>query len=72
MDAARTSYGLECRGPGAVGDVRDDLERDPEAGQARHRHGMGTQIEHVLGVSRVQHRHPEVGEQELRRARHRR
>ncbi len=55
----------DLHGPRAVGDVRGDFERDPKAGQPRHRHSMGTKVEHVLGVSRIQYGHSEVSEQEL-------
>ncbi len=54
---------LDLAGP--VGDIRDDLQCDPQAAAARHRDGMRPQVEHVLRIGRVEDGHPEVGEQDL-------
>ena len=61
----RDAVAVDQDPPGAVGDVGDDLQRDPQPAGTGHRHGVHAQVEHVLWVSRVQDRHPEVGQQQF-------
>ena len=65
----RDAVAVDLDRAGPVGDIRDDLQRDPQPAAAGHRDGMRPEVEDVLRIGRVEHGHPEVGQQDLRGAR---
>ena len=51
--------------PGAVGDTRGHLQRGPQPAGAGQRDGVQPEVEHLLHVTRVEHRHEHRREREL-------
>jgi hypothetical protein len=48
--------------PAALSDVGDNLHADPAAGKARHRDPMQAEVDQLLGVRRIEHRHADGDE----------
>jgi hypothetical protein len=60
--------GRHLGGADRVGHAGDDLEAGPQAGGSRAGVGVQPELDHLAGVAGIEDRHPEAGEQRLRRA----
>ncbi len=71
-DDGRDAIRRDLGGARLIRDVRDDLDADPEPGNAREHEAVQPQVEDVLNIAREEGRHQRVVEGDLRVARERR